>query len=144
MMKTSTFLQSYKEIFARESLTGLLDYPKEDGFDSVEAVYSFGVSPDKIFESSKILGDAIEEKGLKCSCLSRGYWMLNVSREQALKELKECVDMAVNLKTPYLHHVLQMSLSVKDLTLYQKHQKYFVDLSREVAYYAGERNLLHL
>lgn len=140
-MKTSTFLQSYKEIFAKESLTGLLDYPKNDGFDAVEAVYEFGVGNDKALEASKILGNAIEEKGLKCSCLSRGYWMLNVPREQTLKELKDCVDMAVNLKTPYLHHVLQMSLSLKKLPLYKKHHKTFVELCREVAYYAGEKGI---
>ena len=141
MIKTSTFIPSYKEYFAKESLTGILDYPKNDGFDAVEPVYSFGKSPAEALENSKILGEAIEEKGLKCSCFSRGFWMLNMSKEEAVKGLCDCVDMAVNLKTPFLHHVLQMSLSVKDLQLYQKYHSYFVEICREVAYYAGEKGI---
>ena len=140
-MKTSTFIPSYREYFAKESLTGILDYPKNDGFDAVEPIYPFGSSEVNVLENSKILGEAIEEKGLKCSCLSRGFWMLNHTREESLKLLKQCVDMAVNLKTPFLHHVLQMSLSHKNLPLYQSHHKYFVELCREVAYYAGEKGI---
>lgn len=141
MMKTSTFIPSYREYFAKESLTGILDYPKNDGFDAVEPVYPFGSSNENALENSKILGEAIEEKGLKCSCFSRGFWMLDHTREESLEQLKQCVDMAVNLKTPYLHHVLQMSLSHKNLQLYQSHHKYFVELCREVAYYAGEKGI---
>ena len=141
MFKSSTFIPSYKEYYDKESVADILDYPKRDGFDAVEPVYPFSKDADKADESAKILGYAIEEKGLQCSCLSAGFWMLNLTREEAVKQLKHLVDLAVILKTPYLHHVLQMSLSHQGLQLYQKHHDYFVDVCKEVAYYAGEKGI---
>ncbi len=135
----SCFLVTYQGK-DRESIFTLIDKAKADGFDAVEPFEVRDLWDDATgIDTAKRAKEKLDEYGMACSCFSKGTNMLTTP--DVVKMLKKCVDIAHALGSPYLHHTLQLALSYKDLPIYQNVEPFFVDVCREVAYYAGEKGI---
>lgn len=140
-MKTSVFLISYKKYWNQNDIKGILEYVKNDGFDAAEPCYAHELKGPEGAENAKGVKEVADKLGLTFSCFSHGINLLDRSRDEVIQELKWCVDMAKELDAPYLHHTFQLTTSQKNLPLYNTHKQTFIDIAREVAYYAGEKGI---
>ncbi|MBE6651348.1 MAG: sugar phosphate isomerase/epimerase [Ruminococcaceae bacterium] len=138
-LNKSCFLCTYQGD-DRKSIFTLIERAKEHGFDAIEPYEIRDIWDDETgIETAKRAKEKLDEYGMKCSCLSRGINML--SHADPVKELKKAVDVAHAIGSPYLHHTMQLALTYKDLPLWQDVEPKFVEVSREVAYYAGEKGM---
>jgi len=142
-MKTSVFLISYKQHWngPDKNVKTTLELVKKDGFDAAEPCYAHELKGAEGAENAKGVKEVGDKLGLKFSCFSHGINLLDRSREEVVQELKWCVDMAKVLEAPYLHHTFQLTCSQKNLPLYNTHKNTFIEIAREVAYYAGEKGI---
>lgn len=135
----SCFLVTYQGE-DRKSIFTLIDKAHADGFDAVEPFEVRDIYDDVTgLDTAKRAKEKLEEYGMTCSCFSKGFNML--SDDDPVKALKKAVDVAHALGSPYLHHTMQLALSYKDLPVYQDVEPSFVEVSREIAYYAGEKGM---
>lgn len=140
-MKTSAFMISYQDYWANNSVKDTLQYVKNDGFDAAEPGYAHELTGPQGAENAKAVREEGERLGLEFSCFSHGMSILNRPRVELLQEMKYCVDIAKELGSPFYHHTFQLSCSQKNLPLYNTHKQTFIDVAREIAYYAGERGI---
>ena len=142
-MKTSVFLISYKEHWNSpgKNIKTTLELVKQNGFDAAEPCYAHELKGPEGSENAKGVKDTAERLGIDFSCFSHGINLLDRERDEVVQELKWCVDMAKVLGAPYLHHTFQLTCSQKNLPLYNKYKNTFVDIAKEVAYYAGENDI---
>lgn len=137
--KKSCFLCTYQGE-DRKSIFTLIEKAKADGFDAVEPYEIRDIWDNETgIDTAKRAKEKLEEYGMTCSCLSRGINMLD--HEDPVKELKKAVDVAHAMGSPYLHHTMQLALSYRDLPVYQDVEPKFIEISREIAYYAGEKGM---
>ena len=97
-----------------------IKYAKEDGLEGIEILPSNDLSASDGVEYAKVLRDRLDKEGIECSCFSHGLSML-YDPKQALVELKNCVDVAKILGSPFFHHTFQVSFKrdvPKDLSVY--------------------------
>ncbi len=152
-MKKSIFYSCYFPRYHKDETEGkkllpvaeqVIKYAKEDGLDGIELLPVGDLCGDNAVEYSKKLRELIDSEEIQCSCYSYGISMLN-DPKRALTLLKRSVDIAKELGSPYLHHTMQCTFKQsdlpKELTVYQNAEKIFVDVSKEVAYYAGEKGI---
>ncbi len=138
-LNKSCFLCTYQGEL-RNSIFTLIEKAREDGFDAVEPYEVRDIWDDETgLDTAKRAKEKLEEYGMTCSCLSRGISMLSV--DDPVKALKKAVDVAHAMGSPYLHHTMQLALSHKGLPIYQDVEPTFVEVSREIAYYAGEKGM---
>ena len=142
-MKSSVFLISYKEHWNKPgtNIKEVLQLVKNDGFDAAEPCYAHELKGAEGAENAKGVKEVGEKLGLDFSCFSHGINLLDRDRKDVVQELKWCVDMAKELGAPYLHHTFQLTCSQKNLPLYNTHKNTFIEIAREVAYYAGEKGI---
>ena len=140
-MKTSVFLISYKKYYNQTNIKDILGYVKNDGFDAAEPCYAHELTGPNGAENAKSVKEEGDRLGIDFSCFSHGISMLDRSREEVVQELKYCTDIAKVLGIPYLHHTFQLSFEHNELSLYNTHKETFVDIAREIAYYAGEKGI---
>lgn len=142
-MKKSCFLISYKGLYNSAGYleTDMFKLAKEDGFDAVEPLVAHELAKDNAIEDAKKIAERIKANDLDCSCLSYAINMLDMSKEEAVAKLKRAVDIAITLGSPFLHHTFQVSLRPKEVDLYHKFHKTFVEIARETALYAGEKGI---
>lgn len=141
-MKKSCFLISYDRYMNEEKTIGVLDRVKADGFDAVEPYPAPDIFNDTDgMDNTKRVKEKIEKYGLECSCFSYGINILD-DPKAAYINLKKAVDIAHVLGSPYLHHTMQLALEHKGLPVYQQVENTFVDVSRAVAEYAGEKGII--
>ncbi len=139
-MKKSCFLISYRNYHKPTGSyldTDVFERAKNDGFDAIEPLYNPGELGG---ENAKIIREKVLGLGLEVSCLSYAISFLRMSKEDAVRSLKEAVDAAKALGSPFLHHTFEGGLN-GGLELYRKAHGHFVDVVREVAYYAGEQGI---
>ena len=139
-MKKSCFLISYRKY---HNPTGnylesdVFERAKNDGFDAIEPLYNPG---QLTVDVAKKVREKVLNLGLDVSCLSYAISFLHTSKEDAVRSLKDAVDSAKALGSPFIHHTFEGGLN-NDLEIYQKAHKHFVEVIREVAYYAGEQGI---
>ncbi len=140
-MKTSAFMISYQNHWATHSVKESLQYVKNDGFLAAEPGYAHELTGPQGAENAKAVKEEGERLGLEFSCFSHGVSLLNRPLDITLQEMKYCVDIAKELGAPYYHHTFQLSCSQKNLPLYNTHKRSFIDIAKEIAYYAGEKGI---
>lgn len=152
-MKKSIFFWCYQPRYKKEKKEGkellpfaeqAIIYAKNDGLEGIEILPGRELMSEDGREYAKVLRERLDKEGIECACYSYGISMLN-DPKYALSELLKSVDIAKTLGSPFLHHTFQVSFSFKgvpkELTFYQNAEKIFVDIGKEVAYYAGENGL---
>ncbi len=117
-----------------------IEYAAQDGFDGIELFPTDKLFSDDWLDDAKRYREELDANNICCPCFSHGLRIFN-DPEKALKELKRCVDICEVLGTPNLHHTLQLSLSHENLPVYQVIEPTIVEVSREVAEYAGEKGI---
>ena len=140
-MKTSVFLISYQKHWNQHNIKEILEYVKNDGFDAAEPCYAHELKGPEGAENAKAVKEEGDRLGLDFSCFSHGINLLDRSREEVVQEMKYCVDMAKVLGASYFHHTFQLTCSQKNLPLYNTHKQTFIDIAKEIAYYAGEKGI---
>ncbi len=137
-MKKSCFLVTYPD--GRDSIFDLIDRAREDGFDAVEPFEIKDIWDDSTgIETAKRAKEKLDEYSMECSCFSAGVNMLTTP--DIINRLKKSVDVAHALGSPYLHHTMQLSLSFNSLPIYKSVEKTFIEISRQIAEYAGEKGM---
>lgn len=152
-MKKSIFYFCYLHRYAVEQAKGkellplyeqVIKYAAADGLDGIEILPEYQLVEEGGLDYAKKLKDLLDSEGVVCSCVSRGISALPDVKE-AIKHLKYAVDLTKILGAPFLHHTFQGTFNMndlpKDLTVYHNAEKHFVEMAREVAYYAGEQGL---
>ena len=152
-MKKSLFYSCYAPRYEKEKkedktllpfMEQVIKYTKDDGYDGIEILPGGDLGGDNAVEYSKKLRDLLDTEGVDCACFSFGGSMLFDPKE-ALAKFKKYVDVTSELGSPYYHHTFQCSFNQKDLpadlTIYRNAEKIFVELGKEIAYYAGEKGI---
>lgn len=152
-MKRSLFYSCYFPRYNKEKREGkdllpiaeqVIKYTKADGYEGIELLPVGELIGDSGVEYSKKLREMLDSEGVVCPCYSYGISMLG-DPHKALLQLKKSVDIAKELGSPYLHHTFQCTFNQadlpKELTIYPNAEKIFVEIGREVAYYAGEKGI---
>lgn len=152
-MKKSLFYSCYYPRFEKDKKEGkevlpfveqTIKYASQDGYEGIEILPSGGLAEDKPVEYAKKLRQLLDAEKVECSCFSYGGSMLN-DPKSVLVRMKSFVDVAKELGSPYFHHTFQCSFNLanlpEELTIYDNAEKIFVELGREIAYYAGEKGI---
>ncbi len=136
-MKKSCFLSVDREL---DAVLETVDRLKAEGFDAVEPISLRDFWDDSIalYNAQKIK-EKVAENGMAVSCYSLAVNML--TDPNAKKLLKKTTDLAEAMGSPYLHHTMQLITSYKNLPVYQDAEPVFVEISREIAEYAGEKGI---
>ncbi len=140
-MKSSVFLCSYQDYWRQNDLKTIFEYAKRDGFEAVEPGYIHELRGPNGLENAKSVKETADKLGLVFSCFSQGISLLDRDLKEAVQELKRCVDLAKALGSPYFHHTFQLANTHNKLPLFDTHKKVFIDVAKEVAYYAGEKGI---
>lgn len=136
-MKKSCFLTVDSEL---DTVLDSVDKLKQEGFDAVEPITlrDFWDDSVAIYNAEKIR-ERVEQNGMEVSCYSLAVNML--TDPNAKKLLKKTTDLAAAMGAPYLHHTMQLKLKHTALPVYQEVEPIFVETSKEIADYAGEKGI---
>ena len=96
----------FNDLVRREGAADAVRFARECGFHEVEMLQSLQPGTPRVFktrEQVQELRRELDAAGMRCACYSVS---VNVLSSTAVKELKECADMAKELGSPFLHHTL--------------------------------------
>ncbi len=136
-MKKSCFLAVDREL---DAVLRSVEQLKAEGFDAVEPISLRDFWHDSVaLYNAQRIREKVEKCGMEVSCYSLAVNML--SNPDSRQLLKKTTDLAHAMGSPYLHHTMELTLSHKNLPIYQDAEPIFVEISREIAEYAGERGI---
>ena len=136
-VKRSCFLSVDREL---DAVLKTVDQFKTEGFDAVEPISIRNCWDDSVaIYNAKKVRERVEENGMTVSCYSLAVNML--SDPNARQLLKKTADLAHAMGAPYLHHTMELRMTHTNLPPYQSVEPTFVEISREIAEYAGEKGM---
>lgn len=107
-MKLSAFLCSYGHLFEKgESLKSVIDRAHADGFSAVEPFPMDGLRTER--EAADI-GAYVRDQGMDISCYSACCELMKGTEEDALRTLKNEINIAAAMGSPYFHHTIHPPL----------------------------------
>ncbi len=137
IMKKSCFTPVDRDV---DSILAFIDQLKKEGFDAAEPISLKDTWPDAdAMDNAKRIKEKLDENEMACSCYSLAVNML--TNPDALKLLKKTVDIAAVVGAPYVHHTMELHYRHQDLPIWQNVEDTFVEISREIAEYAGEKGI---
>lgn len=138
MMKF-TMYANFTEMVAEKGIEYAAQYAVEKGFSSVEFLVNAHKPesyPIADLESAKYAGQVLEQAGLTVACYSVCVDLLN--NREIETEMKKHVELAAQLGSPYLHHLLIPDIELsEDPRENEARIDYIVEAAGRIADYAA-------
>lgn len=147
-MKLS-FFTGFMSLADEIGMEAAIEKSRELGFSGVE--FFFMAKPENTIpdaERGKEYKAMLEANGLAAPCVSVGATLVAPEKEEkvldreVIDKVKECVDFAKSIGSPYLHHTLVMRLnSYSKAMSYEDTLPLLLEGAGEIADYAAERGI---